>query len=84
MNGSYIQLTVKFPTGKERYRQAVECIQERDKGKYPSLADYLTAAVLFFEGNLSDERDALSQILLAVRQIDEKTEKLLDGLKECE
>ena len=82
MNGSYVQLTVKFPTGKERYRQALECITTRDKGQYPTLADYVTAAVLFFEGNLADERNALSQIMVAVNEINEKADEILNGQKE--
>ena len=81
MKGSYMQLTVKFPTTKERYRQAVECVAERDKGIYPTQADYLTSAILFFEGKLTDERTSLSQILEAVRMILEKLDEKNDERK---
>lgn len=42
------------------------------------------AAVFFLDEDIRDERDALLQILLAVKQIGEKTEKILGGQKERE
>ena len=78
-NAAYFQLSVKFPMGRERYRQAIDLILERDKGKYPTQADYLAAAILAFEGKISDERTSLSQIMEAVLQVKEKVEELSDG-----
>ena len=77
----FIQLTLKFPTGKERYRQAVELVAERDKGKYPTQADYVTAAILAFEGNLSDERTSLNLIMQEIVKIGEKMEEICDEQK---
>ena len=77
----YVQFTVKFPTGKERYRQAVELITDRDKGVYPRLADYLTTAILAFEGNLSDERTNLNLIMQEILKISEKLEEISDEQK---
>ena len=82
MGGAYVQMTVKFPTGKERYRQAVECIRCRDKGMYPTIADYLASAILFFEGNLTDDRNDLSLILQSIRDLHKKADEILDGWKE--
>ena len=77
MKSPYRQLSVKFPTGKERYRQALECINARDRGRYKTLADYITSAVLFFEGNISDERTGMEQILQAVKAVEKKADEIL-------
>ena len=76
LKGTYTQITVKFPTTKERYRQALECLDERDKSKYHTQADYLTEAVLSLEGKRTPEEIMLSEIS---DRIDALTEKL-DGL----
>ena len=79
LKGSYTQLTIKFPTGKERYRHAVECIDERDRSLYKSQADYITAAILSFEGKRVDERSTLEQICEQVAAIREKVDVIYDG-----
>lgn len=79
MKGSYTQLTVKFPNTKERYRQAVECILERDRTKYRTQAEYLTAAILSFEGSTFDEQTSLRRIGELAERINQKVELLCDG-----
>lgn len=77
----YVQLSAKFPTRKERYRQAVDLVTERDKGIYPTQADYLTAAILAFEGKLSDERTSLNQIMQEVLRIGRRVDEIYDDEK---
>ena len=79
---TYIQMTVKFPSGKERYRQAVECINERDRSKYRTQADYIAEAVLYFEGSLADEKASLKRIVEMLQGMEEKMEMLCHGKKE--
>ena len=79
---SYVQMTVKFPMGKERYRQAVECISGRYTGAFRTQADYITAAVLYFEGRLSDERISLNQILDKLQEMEDILEEIRDGRDE--
>jgi len=56
---SYTQITLKFPTDKERFREVISCINGRDTEKYRTQADYVTAAVLQFEGNAAaQEKEA--------------------------
>ena len=81
MKGTYVQLTVKFPTGRERYRQAVECVSGRDRGIYPTQADYLTAAILAFEGNLLDERTSLNLIMQEMVKIGQRIDEIYDEQK---
>ena len=78
LRGSYTQITIKFPASKERYRQAVECLNERDRSVFKTQADYLTAAILSFEGKLADDHTALSQIYQKVTVIEEKVDRLCD------
>ena len=77
----FIQVTLKFPTGKERYRQAVELLSERDKGMYPTQADYVAAAILVFEGNLLDERTSLNLIMQEMVKIGQKMDEIYDEQK---
>ena len=81
MKGTYVQLTVKFPTGRERYRQAVECVSGRDRGIYPTQADYLTAAILAFEGSMLDERTSLAQIMEELKGRGRKADEILEAQK---
>lgn len=76
MKGSYTQLTVKFPNTKERYRQAVEYILDRDRAKYRTQAEYLTAAILFFEGSALDEQNLIRRMEDIVLRIDQKVDRL--------
>ena len=78
LKGSYTQLTIKFPTGKERYRYAIECIDQRDRSQFRSQADYIAAAILDFEGKAADERSILSQIQEQVTAIREKVDVIYD------
>ena len=64
---------------KERYRQAVECILERDRAKYRTQAEYLTAAILSFEGSTFDEQTSLRRIGELAERINQKVEMLCDG-----
>ena len=79
--GSFTQLTVKFPVNRERYVKALECISGRDKLKYRTMADYLTAAVLCFEENFADETIALKKIYAKTEEISEKLGELCDEKK---
>lgn len=79
---SYTQMTVKFPSGKERYRQAVECINGRDRSKYRTQADYIAAAVLYFEGSLADEKASLNRIVEMLQKMDAKMEMFCHGKTE--
>ncbi len=75
-NGSYTQMTIKFPMNRERFCQAVDCIENRDRSRFRTQAEYLTAAILFFEGKLADDQTSLQQIFMKVQEIDEKVEML--------
>ena len=79
--GSFTQLTVKFPVNRERYLKALESISGRDKIKYKTQADYITAAVLYFEENFADETVALKKIYEKVEEISEKVGELCDEKK---
>lgn len=76
MKGTYTQLTVKFPASKERYRMAVECINDRDRSIFHTQADYLTAAVLSFEDRLSDEETSLRMIYEKLQLLEQKVDRL--------
>ena len=81
LKGSYTQLTIKFPTGKERFRQAIECIDQRDRSRFKSQADYITAAILDFEGKVVDQRNILNEILGQVSAIQEKVDVIYNEQK---
>ena len=76
-NISYTQYSIRFPHTKERYRQAIACMNERDRALYPTQADYLTSAILFFEGNISDERTSNELLLEEIKALGEKIDRLL-------
>ena len=78
VQGSFTQMTVKFPVNKERYLQAIEHITGRDKLKYRTQADYITAAVLYFEENFSDDTTALKRIYDRTGEILERIVELCD------
>ena len=79
---AYTQMTVKFPSGKERYRQAVDCINGRDRSRYRTQADYIAAAVLYFEGSLADEKASLNRIVEMLQGVEAKMEMLCHGKTE--
>ena len=82
VQGSFTQITIKFPVNKERYIKAIECISGRDKLRYRTQADYITAAVLYFEESLADEHVAMEKIYEKVLEISEKVGKLYDETEE--
>ena len=73
---SYTQLTLRIPTGKDSYRQAVECIENRDRAKYRTQAEYITAAILALEGRKSEEMISMGNIAAELHEIKEKIDRL--------
>ena len=82
IKGSFIQMTIKFPINKERYRQAIDCITDRDRAKFRTQADYVTTAILSYEGHLSDEAASLEMIYSKLKELSEKVEALGNDKKE--
>jgi len=76
-NRVYTQITLKFPVDKDRFRQVLSCIENRDRAKYRTQAEYVTAAVLHFEGNADAQKDEEGELIRLVRAIDEKTDLLV-------
>ena len=81
LNGSYTQMTVKFPMSQERFRQAVECIDGRDRIKYRTQAEYLAAAILSFEGKYAGEQTSMNQIFSVLQELSRKVDELCDEKK---
>ena len=75
---AYTQLTLRIPMGKERYRQAVECLEMRDRSMYRTQADYITAAILALEGIKSEETASLEEILEELQKMNEKISRICD------
>jgi len=78
MAGTYKQISLKFPTGNERYRQALECIEKRDTARFKTQVDYITTAILFFEGQRVDTDVMLAQIRQDVVELRKTTEFLVN------
>ena len=83
MTKPYVQMTLKFPvgTGKDRYRQAVDCIENRDRGKYKSQAEYITSAVIAFEDDDGESAEAATKIIRMIEELSRKVDRLADERK---
>lgn len=74
-------MTIKFPVNKERYRQAIECINERDRNKFRTQADYITAAVLSYEGKVSDDEASIPLLYQKMNELTAIMEEIRDEKK---
>jgi len=83
MTKPYVQMTLKFPTGtgKDRYRQAMECIENRDRGKYKTQAEYVTSAVIAFEDENGDFSETTAKLVRMVEELNRKVDRLINERK---
>lgn len=75
-SGTFTQMTVKFPMNRDRFCQAVDFIASRDRNRYRTQADYMTAAILAFEDQESERKDLLDRIYQKIQEIEKKVDDL--------
>ena len=75
-------MLIPIPSSRGGDSHGVECINGRDRSQYRTQADYIAAAVLYFEGSLADEKASLSRIVKMLQKMEEKMEILCHGKTE--